>query len=55
MNLEGKILRVGNCLTDHSKPVFLMWIIFVICVAYLSLSYWLVCTLQHCGHLLGKG
>ena len=31
----------------------LLWILFVICVS--CLSWWLVCSLQPCGHLLGKG
>ena len=34
----------------------LLWFIpFIICVSSLPLSYLLICSLQHCGHLLGKG
>ena len=40
-------------LTDRSKAVLLLWIIFVIYV--LCLSCFLVCSLQPCCHLLGKG
>ena len=40
-------------LTDHSKEVLLLWNLFVICVSCLSCC--LVCSLQPCGHLLGKG
>ena len=39
--------------TDHSKTVLLLWIIFVIYVS--CLSCFLVCSLQPCGNLLGKG
>ena len=39
--------------TDCSKAVLLLWIIFVIYVSYLSCV--LACSLQPCGHLLGKG
>ena len=42
-----------NYFTDRSKAVLLFWIIFVICVS--CLSCFLVCSLQPCGHLLGKG
>ena len=45
----------GDFLNDGFKVVLLLWIIFVICVLCLSLSYYLVCSLQPCGHLLGKG
>ena len=45
----------SNFLTDRSKAVLLLWIHFVISVSCLSLSYCLVCFLQPCGHLLGKG
>ena len=34
--------------------VLLLWILFVICVSCLSLSYSHVCSLPPCGHLLGK-
>ena len=34
--------------------VLLLWILFNICVSYLSFSYCLVCSLQPCGHLLRK-
>ena len=43
----------SNFLTDSFKALFLLWILYVICV--LSLSYCLVCLLQPCCHLLGKG
>ena len=39
--------------TNRSKAVFLLLIIFVIYVS--CLSCFLVCSLQACGHLLGKG
>ena len=39
--------------TGNSKAVLLLWIICVIYV--LSLSYFQVCSLLPCGHLLGKG
>ena len=47
----------SNVLTDHSKAVLLrgLWILFVICVLDVCLLYSLVCSLQPCGHLLGKG
>ena len=44
-----------NFLTDHSKLVLLLWIIFVICVLCMSLSYCRVCSLQPYGYLLGMG
>ena len=44
----------SNFLTDRSKAVLLLWILFVNCVLCLSLSYCLVCFLQPCSHLLGK-
>ena len=40
-------------LTDRSKAVLLLWIFFVIYIS--CLSCFLVCSLQPCGHLLGKG
>ena len=39
--------------TDRSKSGFLLWIVFVIYVSYLSC--FLVSSLQPCGHLLGNG
>ena len=45
----------SNFPTKRSKVVLLLWILFVIYVSCLSLSYCLVCSLQPCGHLLGKG
>ena len=39
--------------TDYSKVVLLLWIIFVIWVSCQLCC--LVCSLQPCGHLLGKG
>ena len=39
--------------TDRSKVVLLLWILFVIYIS--CLSCFLVCSLQPCGHLLGKG
>ena len=45
----------SNFLTDRSKTVFLLWILFVVCDSCLSLSYCRACYLQTCGHLLGKG
>ena len=44
----------SNVLTDQFKVVLLLWIIFVICFSCLSLSYCRVCSLQPCGHLVGK-
>ena len=43
----------SHLLTDRSKAVLLLWILFVICVSCLSLSHCLVCPLQPCGQ--GKG
>ena len=40
-------------LTDRSKAVLISWTIFVIHAS--CLSCFRVCSLQHCGHLLGKG
>ena len=45
----------SNVFTDRSKAVHLLWILFVIYVSCLSLLCYLVCFLQHFGHLLGKG
>ena len=43
-------------LTYRSKAVLLLFLFFfVICGSRLSLSYCLVCSLQLCDHLLGKG
>ena len=44
----------GIFLTDRSNAVLLLCILFVICVSFF-LIYCLVCSLQTCGHLLGKG
>ena len=44
---------VKNIFTDCSKAVLLLWIIFVVYVS--CLSCFRVCSLQPCGHLLGKG
>ena len=38
--------------TDRSKAVLILWIIFAI---FCVLSFIPVCSLWHCGHLLGKG
>ena len=43
----------SNFLTDHSKAVLRLLVIFVNCG--LCLSYCLVCSLQHCSLLFGKG
>ena len=42
-------------ITDCSKAVLLLWIIFVIYVSCLSLLWDLVCSLLPRDHLLGKG
>ena len=42
-------------IADRSKVVFLLWILFINYVSCLSLLCRLVCSLQSCGHLLGKG
>ena len=42
-------------LTDRSKVVPLLWSLFVIYVSCLSFLCCLVCSLQPCDHLLGKG
>ena len=39
--------------SDRSNAMFLLWIIFVIYVS--CFSCFLVCSLQLCGHPLGKG
>ena len=41
--------------TDRSKAVLLLWILFVIYVLSVSLFCCLVCSLQICHHLVGKG
>ena len=43
----------SNFLTERSKAVPLLWILFVACVLCLTLSHCLVCSLQLCDHLLG--
>ena len=45
----------SNLLTDHSKAVLLLWILFVIYILRLSILFCLACSLQPCGHLLEKG
>ena len=40
-----------NFLIDRSKTVLLFWIVFVVCVSCIN---YIVCSLQPCGHLLGK-
>ena len=47
--------EIGNFLTERSKVGLLLWILFVICISCLPLSYCLVCSLQPCGHMLVKG
>ena len=49
----GAVPYSKNIFTDRSKAVLLLWIIFVIYVSCLSCC--LVCSMQPCGHLLGKG
>ena len=44
----------SNLLTDRFKAVLLLWIFFFI-ILCLYLLYCLVCVMQPCGHLLGKG
>ena len=59
VRLVAKIMFMpsSNFLTGRCKVVLLLWILFLICVSCLSLSvsYCLVCSLQPCDHLLGKG
>ena len=43
----------SNFLTDRSKVVILLWILFVICVSCSSVILSCI-SLQPCGHLLGK-
>ena len=45
----------SDFLTDRSKAVLLLRILFVICVLWFSLSHCFVCFLQPCGLLLEKG
>ena len=47
-------VKVKVSFTDHSMAVLLLRIFFVIYVSCLS-CYLVVCLLQTCGHLLGKG
>ena len=42
-------------LTDHSNAVLLLWIFFFFVIYVSCLPCFLVCSLQPCGHLLGKG
>ena len=56
--IENKVQCEQICLEyiltlSGSKTVLLFWILFVIYVSCLSCC--LVCSLQPCGHLLGKG
>ena len=44
----------SNFRTGRSKAMPLLWIIFI-CVSCLSLPYCLICSMQPCGPLLGKG
>ena len=58
--LSNQVLDVyyncsNNILTSRSKAVLLLVIPFAMCVSCLSLSYCLVCFIQPCSHLLGKG
>ena len=46
------VYACSNFLTDRRKEVNLLWIFFILC---LYLLYCLVCVMQPCGHLLGKG
>ena len=41
--------------TDRSKAVLLLWILFIIYVLSVSLICCLVCSLQICHYLMGKG
>ena len=50
---NNPLLEHSHYYTDRSKVVLLLWVIFVIYV--LCMSCFLVCSMQHCGHLLGKG
>ena len=40
--------------TDRSKALFLLLILFVICVSCLSSLCYLVCSVQPCDRLMGK-
>ena len=42
-------------IADRSNAMLLLWIIFIIYVSCLSLLFCLVCSLQPCDYLLGKG
>ena len=44
----------SDCLTDRTKGVRLLWILFVIYVSRLPLLYCPVCFYFSCDHLLGK-
>ena len=54
---EGGTIKLFKALqyffTERSKAVRLLWILYVIYVSFLSSC--LVCSLQPCGYLLGKG
>ena len=45
----------NNFLTDRSMTLLLLWILFLLFVFRVCLSYCLVWALQPCSHLLGKG
>ena len=49
------VFKPASVFFGCSKAVLLLWTLFVIYVSCLSLLYCLVCSLQPCGHLLGKG
>ena len=50
---QSNMFKLQSIFTDRSKAVLLLRILYVICVSCLSCC--LVCSLQPCGQLLGKG
>ena len=56
IRIKGEVVTVKHVQAlQSSKAVLCLWIICVIYVSRLSLLYCLVCSLQPCDHLLGKG
>ena len=47
------MLKSFNIFTDCSKVMLILWILFVVYVSHLPLICCLVCSLQHCDHMLG--
>ena len=50
------MFKPSSIFTDRSEAVLLLWIVFFyVRVSYLSLLNFVVCSLQPCDYLVGKG